>query len=108
MDALCALLDCALGFFPCYFLFGCKRRQARKEIKENFRGYDFAHTVTNVKVRKPSVRKVEYDELTIFVRLFAFTTMNWPEIVELCPGFSSLPRRLAKQIIARYLFNLCR
>ena len=25
MDALCALLDCALGFFPCYFLFGCKR-----------------------------------------------------------------------------------
>ena len=24
MDALCALLDCALGFFPCYFLFGCK------------------------------------------------------------------------------------
>ena len=23
MDALCALLDCALGFFPCYFLFGC-------------------------------------------------------------------------------------
>ena len=20
MDALCALLDCALGFFPCYFL----------------------------------------------------------------------------------------
>ena len=25
MDALCALLDCALGFFPCYFLFGCNR-----------------------------------------------------------------------------------
>ena len=24
MDALCALLDCALGFFPCYFLFGRK------------------------------------------------------------------------------------
>ena len=24
MDALCALLDCALGVFPCYFLFGCK------------------------------------------------------------------------------------
>ena len=26
MDALCALLDCALGFFPCCFLFGCKSR----------------------------------------------------------------------------------
>ena len=25
MDALCALLDCALGFFPCYFLFGCNQ-----------------------------------------------------------------------------------
>ena len=25
LDALCALLDCALGFFPCYFLFGCNR-----------------------------------------------------------------------------------
>ena len=25
MDALCALLDCALGFFLCYFLFGCNR-----------------------------------------------------------------------------------
>ena len=24
LPALCALLDCALGFFPCYFLFGCK------------------------------------------------------------------------------------
>ena len=24
MDALYALLDCALGFFPCYFLLGCK------------------------------------------------------------------------------------
>ena len=23
VDALCVLLDCALGFFPCYFLFGC-------------------------------------------------------------------------------------
>ena len=22
---MCALLDCALGFFPCYFLFGCNR-----------------------------------------------------------------------------------
>ena len=26
VDALCALLDCALGFFPCYFLFGCNRQ----------------------------------------------------------------------------------
>ena len=25
VDVLCALLDCALGFFPCYFLFGCSR-----------------------------------------------------------------------------------
>ena len=25
MGAFCALLDCALGFSPCYFLFGCKR-----------------------------------------------------------------------------------
>ena len=25
VDALCALLDCALGFFPCYLLFGCKQ-----------------------------------------------------------------------------------
>ena len=25
VDALFAFLDCALGFFPCYFLFGCKR-----------------------------------------------------------------------------------
>ena len=41
--------------------------------------------------------KVEYDEFTIFVRLFAFTTANCSKIVELCPGFSSLPRRVAKQ-----------
>ena len=27
MDALYALLDCALGFFPCYFLFGCKNNR---------------------------------------------------------------------------------
>ena len=25
MEAFCALLDCALGFFPCYFLLGCNR-----------------------------------------------------------------------------------
>ena len=25
VDALFAFLDCALGFFPCYFLFGCKK-----------------------------------------------------------------------------------
>ena len=25
MDALYALIDCVLGFFPCYFLFGCKK-----------------------------------------------------------------------------------
>ena len=25
VDALCVLLDCVLGFFPCYFLFGCNR-----------------------------------------------------------------------------------
>ena len=30
MDALCALLDCALGFFPCYFLFGCNRHLEKR------------------------------------------------------------------------------
>ena len=32
------LLDCALGFFPCYFLFGCKgltRRAQNRTLNEN-------------------------------------------------------------------------
>ena len=29
VDALCVLFDCALGFFPCYFLFGCNGRVSR-------------------------------------------------------------------------------
>ena len=35
MDALCALLDCALGFFPCYFLFGCNRLCIQRVVHQN-------------------------------------------------------------------------
>ena len=36
MDALYALPDCALGFFPCYFLFGCKDTVAPIFRKRHF------------------------------------------------------------------------
>ena len=35
VDALYALLDCALGFFPCYFLFGCKDTSKHRSLIHN-------------------------------------------------------------------------
>ena len=33
VDTLCALLDCTLGFFPCYFLLGCKKTQCSMRMR---------------------------------------------------------------------------
>ena len=41
MDALCALLDCALGFCPCYFLFGWKKTQSGGQSIAKCAGTDF-------------------------------------------------------------------
>ena len=30
------MLDCALGFFPCYFLFGCNQLKRRDKLKHSF------------------------------------------------------------------------